>query len=175
MATTTKYIPTQTPLATPTDLHSDEVRAIAEAVNPVIADVFALYVKAKNCHWHLSGSHFRDYHLLFDEHAELLFSSIDKLAERMRRIGATTIRSISHISKLQTIKDDNAEFVSPERMIQTLIDDNRHLAENQRAAIKVCEENRDTPTSNILQEILDETEKRTWFLHEISQGGRNVD
>jgi starvation-inducible DNA-binding protein len=175
MATTTKHIPTQTALATPTDLRSEEVGAIAEPVNPVIADAFALYVKTKNYHWHLSGSHFHDYHLLFDEHAESLFGSIDKLAERMRRIGATTIRSISHISKLQTIKDDNAEFVSPEKMIQNLIDDSRHLAESQRRAIEICEENRDTPTSNILQEILDETEKRTWFLYEISQGGRNVE
>jgi starvation-inducible DNA-binding protein len=166
---------TQTPLATPTDLRSEEVGAIAEAVNPVIADAFALYVKTKNYHWHLSGSHFRDYHLLFDEHAEALFGSIDTLAERMRRIGATTIRSISHISKLQTVKDDNAEFVSAEKMIQTLIDDNRHLAENQRAAVKICEDNRDTATSNLLQAILDETEKRTWFLYEISQGGRNIE
>jgi starvation-inducible DNA-binding protein len=175
MATTTKYIPTQTPLATPTDLRSEEVGAIAEAVNPVIADAFALYVKTKNYHWHLSGSHFRDYHLLFDEHAEALLGSIDTLAERLRRIGATTIRSVSHVSKLQTIKDDNAEFVSPEKMIQTLIDDNRHLAENQRTAIKICEDNRDTATGNILQTILDETEKRTWFLYQISQGGRNVE
>lgn len=175
MATTTKYIPGQTPLATPTDLHSEEVGAIAEVVNPVIADAFALYVKTKNYHWHLSGSRFRDYHLLFDEHAEPLFGAIDKLAERMRRIGATTIRSISLISKLQTIKDDNAEFVSAEQMIQTLIDDNRHLAENQRAAIKICEDNRDIATSNILQAVLDETEKHTWFLYEISQGGRNVE
>jgi len=175
MATTMKYIPTQTPLATPTDLRSEEVGAIAEAVNPLIADAFALYVKIKNYHWHLSGSHFRGYHLLFDEHAESLFGSIDTMAERMRRIGATTIRSISHITKLQTIKDDNNEFVSAERMIQTLIDDNRHLAEGERAAINICEQNRDTPTSNILQDILDETEKRTWFLYEVSQGGRNVE
>lgn len=113
--------------------------------------------------------------MLFDEHAESILSSVDKLAERMRRIGATTIRSISHISQLQTIKDDNGEFVPAERMIQTLIDDNRHLAESQRMAIKICDENRDTPTSNILQDILDETEKRTWFLYEVSQGGRNVE
>jgi starvation-inducible DNA-binding protein len=111
---------------------------------------------------------------MFDEQADSLFLSIDKLVERMRRIGAKTIRSVSHIGKLQTIKDDNAEFVSAERMIQTLIDDNRHLAESQRAAIKICEENRD-PTSNILQDILDETEKRIWFLYEVSQGGRNVE
>ncbi len=175
MATTTKYIPTQTPLATPTDLRSEEVAAISAAVNPLIADAFTLYIKTKNYHWHLSGSHFRGYHLLFDEHAESILSSVDKLAERMRRIGATTIRSISHISQLQTIKDDNGEFVPAERMIQTLIDDNRHLAESQRMAIKICDENRDTPTSNILQDILDETEKRTWFLYEVSQGGRNVE
>src|SRR5213596_1793431 len=113
-------------LATVTDLTPQEVKAVTEAVNPLVADAFALYMKTKNYHWHLSGSHFRDYHLLFDEHAEGLFASIDTLAERMRRIGATTIRSVSHISKLQTIKDDNAEFVSPEKMIQNLIDDSRH-------------------------------------------------
>lgn len=175
MATTTRYIPSQTSLATPTDLKSDEVTAIAEAVNPLIADAFALYVKTKNFHWHVSGSHFREYHLLFDEQAESLLGSIDKLAERMRRIGATTVRSITQISKLQTIRDDNAEFVAPEQMIQTLIDDNRHVAENHRAAIKICEENRDTPTSNILQDLLDETEKRIWFLYEVGQGGRNVE
>src|SRR6266566_3254546 len=157
-----KSFPAPSQLATMTDLTQQEVHEITEALNPLVADLFALYVKTKNYHWHLSGSHFRGYHLLFDEHAESILSSVDKLAERMRRIGATTIRSISHISQLQTIKDDNGEFVSAERMIQTLIDDNRHLAESQRAAIKICEENRDAPTSNILQDILDETEKRTW-------------
>src|SRR5262245_49728846 len=110
-------------LATSTDLKSEEVRAVAEAVNPLVADAFALYTKAKNFHWHLSGSHFRDYHLLFDEQAEAIFASIDTLAERMRRIGATTIRSISHISQLQTITDDNDTFVPPSEMMRRLLDD----------------------------------------------------
>src|SRR5919205_3161464 len=110
--------PVPAPLATPTDLTAQEVQAVTEAVNPLIGDAFALYVKTKNYHWHLAGSHFRDYHLMFDEQADAIFASIDPLAERARRIGGTTIRSISHISHLQTIEDDNDDFVSPEEMIQ---------------------------------------------------------
>src|SRR5215212_9604897 len=127
--------PAPRPLATPTDLRPDEVQAVVEAINPLIADAYAVYLKTKNYHWHLAGSHFRDYHLLFDEQADAIFASIDPLAERVRRIGGTTIRSISHIGQLQTIDDDNDDFVPPERMIQNLIDDNRQIAEAQRAAI----------------------------------------
>ena len=162
-------------LATPTDLKSKEVQAITEAVNPLIADAFALYVKTKNFHWHVAGSHFRDYHLLLDEQADAIFVSIDVLAERVRRIGGTTIRSITHIGQLQTIDDDNESFVMPEQMIRRLIVDNRHIAERQRAAITVCDENRDTPTGNLLQDILDQTEKRIWFLHSVRQGGKNME
>jgi starvation-inducible DNA-binding protein len=165
-----KTFPAPAPLATPTDLKPEEVHAVVEAVNPLIADSLALFVKVKNFHWHLSGPHFRDYHLLFDEQAEAIMGSLDELAERVRRIGGTTIRSISHISELQTIHDDNDEFVPWDRMIHRLLDDNRQMAEAQRAAIEVCEENRDTPTGNLLQEILNETEKRIWFLNEICQG-----
>lgn len=160
-------------LATPTDLKPEEVQKIAMAVNPIIADAFALYTKTKNFHWHLSGSHYRDYHLLFDEQAETIFDSIDPLAERMRRIGATTVHSIAHIAQLQTISDNNEDFVPPDRMIQELIADNRQIAEHQRAAIEICEQNRDTPTSNLLQSVLDETERRIWFLYETSVGGTN--
>jgi starvation-inducible DNA-binding protein len=160
-------------LATPTDLKPDEVRAVVEAVNVLIADAFALYTKTKNFHWHLATSHFRDYHLLFDEHADSIFESIDPLAERVRRIGGTTIRSITHISQLQTIEDDNNDFVDSDRMIKELLNDNRHLAEMQRAAITLCEQNRDTPTSNVLQDILDQTERRIWFLWEISRVDKN--
>ena len=160
---------TPSPLATPTDLRLEEVQAVCDAVNPLIADALALYVKTKNFHWHVSGPHFRDYHLLFDEQADSILQSVDVLAERLRRIGGTTIRSIAHVSQLQTIGDDNDEFVTPEQMIQRLLDDNRRMAEMQRAAIEVCDDNRDTPTGNRLQEILDETEKRVWFLHEIVQ------
>ena len=163
------------PLATPTDLKEEEVRAVTEAVNPLIADAFALYVKVKNFHWHVFGSHFRDYHKLFDEQAESVFGGIDTLAERIRKIGGTTIRSISHISQLQTIRDDDEECVTPEEMIARLLEDNRHIAEQQRDAIEVCDKNRDTPTGNLLQEILDQTERRIWFLHEVSQGGPHTD
>jgi len=162
--------PAPSPLATPTDLKPEEVKAIVEVVNPLVADSLALFVKVKNFHWHVSGPHFRDYHLLFDEQAAAIIGSLDELAERVRRIGGTTIRSVSHISELQTIHDDNDEFVPWDRMIHRLLDDNRQMAEAQRAAIEVCEDNRDTPTANLLQEILSETEKRVWFLNEICQG-----
>ncbi len=161
-------------LATPTDLKGDQVKKVVTAVNPLVADAFALYTKTKNFHWHLSGSHFRDYHLLFDEQAEAIYDSIDILAERMRKIGGTTIRSISHISSLQTIKDNNEEFVSPDKMIEELLSDNKHIAANQRKAIKITEENDDSPTSNLLQEQLDATERRIWFLFEISRGDENM-
>ena len=170
-----KSPPVPPQLATPTDLARDAVPAVTQAINPIIADAFALYVKTKNFHWHLAGSHFRDYHLLFDEHADQLLASIDPLAERVRRIGGTTIRSISHISNIQTIDNDNDDFVSPPEMVQRLIDDNRHIAETMRAAMELCDEKRDHPTSNLLQELLDETEKRIWFLYEVSQGGEHTD
>jgi starvation-inducible DNA-binding protein len=164
-----KQYPAARQLATPTDLKAEEVQAVVEAVNPLIADSFALYVKTKNFHWHLSGIHFRDLHLLFDEQAEAILNSIDPLAERVRKIGGTTIRSIGHISETQTISDNDEDFCSPSEMIAELLSDNRQMAEAQRAAIEVCEENRDTVTGNLLQEVLDETERRIWFLFELSQ------
>jgi starvation-inducible DNA-binding protein len=159
------------PLATPTDLSASEVRNVCEAVNPLIADTIALYVKTKNFHWHVSGPHFRDYHLLFDEQAEALLESVDTLAERLRKIGGTTIRSIAHIHRLQSVDDDDDELVPPAEMIRRLLADNRKMAEKQREAIEVCDKNKDTPTGNILQEVLDQTERRIWFLHETSQAG----
>lgn len=161
---------TQSPLATPTDLRHEEVRTVCQAINPLIADAFALYIKTKNFHWHVAGSHFRDFHRLLDEQADSILESIDTLAERVWRIGGTTIRSIGHIAQMQTIGDDNDEFVLPEQMIERLLADNRHIAEMQRAAIAVCDKNRDCATSNRLQDILDQTEKRVWFLYEVSQG-----
>src|SRR5215471_8273371 len=139
--------PASPPLATKTDLSPQEVKAVTEAVNPLIADAFALYVKTKNFHWHLSGSHFRDYHLLFDEQADAIFESIDIMAERVRHVGGTTIRSISHIGQLQTIEDDNDDFVPAGQMIKRLMDDNGHIAQMIRAAIEVCDKNRDSATS----------------------------
>lgn len=172
-STKIKSYPAPKPLATPTDLKPEEVQKIVEAVNPLVADSFALFTKTKNFHWHVASSHYRDYHLLLDEQAASILNSIDPMAERMRRIGGTTIRSITHIGQLQTVEDDNRDFVAPDEMIEELLKDNRHMAEQQRDAIEVCEENRDTPTANLLQEILDQTERRIWFLYAVSTGGKN--
>jgi starvation-inducible DNA-binding protein len=169
-----KSYPSPSQLATVTDLTPQETRAVTEAVNPLIADAFALYVKTKNFHWHLYGSHFRDYHLLFDEHADALLESVDVMAERVRRVGGTTIRSIGHISQLQTIQDDE-ELVPAGEMVRRLMEDNAHIAKMIRNAIQVCDANRDSATSNNLQEILDATERRKWFLFEILQGSKNTD
>lgn len=162
--------PVRKRLATPTDLTSDAVESITEALNHLAADALALYVKTKNFHWHLAGAHFRDYHLLFDEQADQLLASVDPLAERARRIGGTTIRSIGHITELQTITDDDQAYVPAEEMIERLLMDNRHMAEQQRSAMELADAKRDHPTSNLLQGLLDETEKRIWFLYEVSQG-----
>jgi starvation-inducible DNA-binding protein len=162
-------------LATVTDLTAQEAQAITEAVNPLIADAFALYAKTKNYHWHLAGSHFHDYHRLFDKQAEEILESIDIMAERVRRVGGTTIRSITHISQLQTIHDDNDDFVPAGEMVRRLMQDNLHIAQKQRAAIEVCEQHRDSVTANQLQDILDHTEKRKWFLFEVLQGVNNTD
>lgn len=170
-----KGYPAPPELATQTDLSADQVRAITEAVNPLIADAFALYVKTKNFHWHLYGSHFRDFHLLFDEHADQIFDSIDIMAERVRRIGGTTVRSIGHISQLQTIDDDNDDLVEPGEMITRLLSDETHIAKMIRTAIDVCDHNHDSATSNQLQDILDKTERRKWFLFEISKGKMNTE
>lgn len=161
-------------LATPTDLRADATEAVANAVNPLIADAIALYLKTKNFHWHVSGPLFRSYHLLFDEHAAAILESVDLLAERVRKLGGTTIRSVSHVSAIQTIDDDNDEFVAPDEMLQRLLADNQQMAEAQRAAIDVCDEHDDSPTGNILQELLDGTERRIWFLFEMTQNGRTA-
>ncbi len=170
--TEAKHLVTPAKLATPTDLSKEQSQAITGALNPLIADAFALYVKYKNFHWHLSGSHFRSYHLLFDEHAEQVLASIDLLAERVRRVGGTTLHSIGHIAQLQTIQDNNEEYVPTPEMFRNLIDDENHIAQNQRAAIEVCEQNKDSVSANVLQEILALTEKRKWFLFETLQDDR---
>jgi len=169
MKTHIKSFPAPAQLATVTDLMPQEAQAVTEAVNPLIANAFALFVKTKNFHWHLAGSHFRDYHLFFDEQADTIFASIDVMAERIRRIGGTTIRSISHIGQLQTIEDDNTDFVPAGEMVKRLMEDNGHMAKMLREAIAVCDKQRDSATSNALEEILDETERRTWFLFEVLQ------
>ncbi len=139
---------------------------ITVAVNPLVADAFALYVKTKNFHWHMSGSHFRDYHLLFDEQADQIFAMIDVLAERVRKLGGITIHSIGHIGQLQTIEDDNQAFVEPRDMLTRLLEDNKNMADNMRAAHKICEDHNDIATTSILEVFIDEAERRSWFLFE---------
>ena len=163
-AATNQNVPEQ--LSTPTDLPAEVVQKITAAVNPLVADALALYVKTKNFHWHLSGARFRDIHLLLDEQADAIFETVDPLAERVRRIGGTTVRSISHISGLQTIEDNNEEFVDPDDMLRILMEDNKHIAKKQREAHAVCDENRDAATAGLLEDVIDGTERRTWFLYE---------
>lgn len=155
------------PLATPTDLDQDAAKDVAGAMNAILADVFALYIKTKNFHWHLNGPHFRDYHLLFDEQAEQIFAMTDAIAERIRKIGETTIRSIGHISRLQRLLDNNAEYVEPEDMLAELMEDNKTLVARLREAHNVCEERRDIATASLIEVWIDETERRTWFLFEV--------
>jgi len=157
-------------LATPTDLKPNKTKPVVECLNHLIADAFALYVKTKNFHWHVSGEHFRDYHLLFDEQAEAILESIDPMAERVRKISGGTIRSISHISQLQTLQDDNDDYVPAQEMLQRLLSDNRSMAEALRQGSNIAEKSEDVATANLLQEILDQTERRIWFLFETTQG-----
>ena len=169
VARTAQSTATPADRATPTYLQHDEAQAVCDAVNSLVADAFALYVKTKNYHWHVTGPHFRDYHLLFDEQAASILSSVDVLAERVRKIGGTTIRSIAHIGSLQTIEDDDDDAIPAAEMIRRLIDDNRRMAERQRGAIEICSRNRDSATESVLETVLDETERRVWFLFEASR------
>ncbi len=157
-------------LATPTDLTENGVKAIAAALNGLAADAFALYLKTKNFHWHVSGPHFRDYHLLLDEHSDQIFAMIDPLAERVRKLGQTTLRSIGNIAKLQSVKDNDAAFVAPDDMLSELEEDNRAFAAAQRKAHELCDDNGDVASASLLEVWIDETERRTWFLFEASRG-----
>ena len=159
------------PLSTPTDLTAEATRDITGALNAILADVFALYLKTKNFHWHLSGPHFRDYHLMFDEQADQLFAMTDPIAERVRKIGGSTLKSIGHISRLQRVLDNDADYVDPEDMLAELCEDNKTLAARLREAHNVCEEFRDIATASLIEIWIDETERRTWFLFESSQRG----
>ena len=156
-----KTIPSK--LATPNDLRG--CPEICKSINPLVADAFALYVKTKSFHWHMSGDHFRDYHLLFDEQAGQIFAMIDILAERVRKLGGTTICSINHISRLQNIKDDEV-ILEPKKMIQHLMNDNKNYAAYMRSAHQICADHEDVATTSILEVFIDETERRTWFLFE---------
>ena len=154
------------PLQTPSDLTPAATKEVSAAMNAILADVFALYLKTKNFHWHMSGPHFRDYHLLLDEQAEQLFAMTDPIAERVRKIGGLTLRSIGHIAHLQRISDNEAEYVEPSDMLAELREDNKSLAERLREAHNVCEEHRDLATASLIEVWIDETERRTWFLYE---------
>jgi starvation-inducible DNA-binding protein len=156
-------------LGTPTDLTADAIRDISAAVNGVLADVFALYVKTKNFHWHMSGPHFRDYHLLLDEHGDQIFAMTDPLAERVRKLGGTTLRSIGHIARQQRIPDNDAEYVEPKDMLAELRDDNQKLVAEMRQVHNVCDEYGDVATASLLEVWIDETERRTWFLFEATR------
>jgi starvation-inducible DNA-binding protein len=154
------------PLQTPSDLTPAATKEVSAMMNAILADVFALYLKTKNFHWHMSGPHFRDYHLLLDEQADQLFAMTDSIAERVRKIGGLTLRSIGHIAQLQRISDNDAEFVDPSDMLAELREDNKSLAERLREAHNVCEEHRDLATGSLIEVWIDETERRTWFLYE---------
>ena len=154
------------PLATPTDLQPDAVLDVAGALNVLLADMFALYLKTKNFHWHVSGSHFRDYHLLLDEQADQIFAITDGIAERVRKIGGTTLRSIGHVSRLQRILDNDADYVTPMDMLAELRDDNKHLIARMRETHDLCDEHGDVATASLLENWIDEAERRIWFLFE---------
>jgi starvation-inducible DNA-binding protein len=156
-------------LDTPTDLEQNAVDSIAVALNTVLADTFALYLKTKNFHWHVSGRHFRDYHLLFDEQSATILASTDEIAERVRKIGGTTLRSIGHIARLQTLADNDEDYVPAHEMLRELMNDNKAVVESLRKAHKVADDNDDVGTASLLENFIDEAEKRTWFLFEASR------
>jgi starvation-inducible DNA-binding protein len=155
--------------ATRSDLGSEAVKNISGALNALLADIFGLYVKTKNFHWHMSGPHFRDYHLLLDEHGDQLFAMTDDIAERVRKLGGSTIRSIGHIGRLQRIADNDAEYVDAPDMLAELREDNRTLLAKMREAHDVCDEENDVATASLLENWIDETERRIWFLAEIGR------
>ena len=154
-----------------TDIAPDAVKDIAGALTALVADVFTVYVKTKNFHWHMSGPHFRDYHLLLDEQADQLFAMTDDIAERVRKIGGTTLRSIGHIARVKRIPDNDADYVSPEDMLSELWEDNKALVLSMRSAHDLCDEAGDVATASLLENWIDETERRTWFLFECTRQG----
>jgi starvation-inducible DNA-binding protein len=158
------------PLATPSDIEPKAVKDISAALNSLLADVFSLYLKTKNFHWHMSGPHFRDYHLLLDEHGDQLFAMTDDIAERVRKIGGTTIRSIGYIARLQRVADNDADFVTPEDMLAELRDDEKALILSMREAHSLCDEAEDVATASLLENWIDQAQRRNWFLFEATRG-----
>jgi starvation-inducible DNA-binding protein len=157
-------------LHTPSDLKPNGVRDVSSALNILLADMFALYLKTKNFHWHMSGPHFRDYHLLLDEQGDQIFATTDAIAERVRKIGGTTLHSIGHIGRLQRVADNESEFVAATDMLAELRDDNKQLAAHMRETHSLCEEHDDVATASLLEVWIDEAERRTWFLFEATRG-----
>jgi starvation-inducible DNA-binding protein len=157
------------PLDTPTDLSADAVSQISAKMNEILATTFALYLKTKNFHWHVSGPHFRDYHLLLDEQAEQIFASTDDIAERVRKIGGIALRSIGQISKLQGIEDNDESYVAPGDMLRELMGDNKKVVAAMRACHKICDDHEDVATASLLENFIDQAERRTWFLFEASR------
>ena len=153
-------------LDTPTSLGANAARDIGGAVNALLADTFALYMKTKNFHWHMSGPHFRDYHLLLDEQASQILEATDDMAERVRKIGGATLRSIGHIARLQRVLDNDADFVSAQDMLAELRDDNKDFAQRLREVHDLCDEHGDVATASLIENWIDEAERRTWFLFE---------
>ena len=161
-------------LDTPTDLSQEGVNKISAAMNTILADTFALYLKTKNFHWHVSGRHFRDYHLLLDEQSEQIFGTTDEIAERVRKIGGTTLRSIGQVAKLQTLEDNDESYVPPREMLRELMNDNKKVAAAMRKAHDICDKYEDVATASLLENFIDAAERRTWFLFEASrQEGSN--
>ena len=156
-------------LDTPTDLKPEAVSEISKALNAILADTFALYLKTKNFHWHVSGPHFRDYHLMLDEQAEAIFGTTDEIAERVRKIGGTTLRSIGQIAKLQSIADNDEDYVGPADMLRELMADNKAVAAAMRQAHKLCDDHEDVASASLLENFIDATERRTWFLFEAAR------
>ena len=156
-------------LDTPSDLKEKGREKVAESVNRLVADSFALYIKTKNYHWHMSGRHFRDYHLLLDEQADQIFATIDPLAERVRKLGANTIRSVAHIAQLQRVKDNDEDFVAPKDMLLDLVEENKKMAKNMRDTHQICDDAEDVATASLLENYIDETERRVWFLFETTR------
>jgi starvation-inducible DNA-binding protein len=171
MSTTKERIALQkAPLKVPTDIAPESVADITGALNALLADVFTLYLKTKNFHWHMSGPHFRDYHLLLDDHGDQLFAMTDEIAERVRKIGGTTIRSIGQIARLQRIPDNDAEYVTPQDMLSELREDEKALVSSMRAVHTVCDEAGDVATASLIENWIDEGERRIWFLFETTRG-----
>jgi starvation-inducible DNA-binding protein len=158
-------------LRTPTEFGENALKDLEGALNALLADTFALYVKTKNFHWHMSGPHFRDYHLLLDEHADQIFAITDPIAERVRKLGGITLHSIGQIGRLQRIKDNDADYVTPLDMLAELREDNRDLARSMREVHALCEEDGDVATASLLEVWIDETERRAWFLYEATRAG----